>query len=1202
MNAKMRMRSISLLLCCVMLITMLPVSSLPVYAVGVTASGTSGSASWTLEDGVFSISGGAMDNYASAEERPWHAYAAQIQKVVIDSGVIRVGDYAFADCTNLTEVEIGSTVDTIGAYAFENTTSLTEVKMPKNVKVFCDGMFHNSGLKKLYVYSRHTEFDGFYSVGYDEDNVLPLDTVVYCYDCSHAYFYFNRDTVILTDDMVMDIDNGNSTIALDPNAYVFVRDLWAAADTADGLVLDYTVSMNTSDILRVHNEMVEENQKIGTDYHNNGKLFLEAYIQLQTDEGWLNLPTASAMYSIFEYNLVGDENNYHGHWGGSSSEVDFITITGDSDSVTVQINATMQELEAYAGMPVNQFSLYIGVEGESYRLSYGRQVTNYEKTVESIGMSLCDARMRESAAEIYAQMTLDRKFTVEDFPWIEEAPGFYEPVSRHYVWNYTFARIRYEYDEDGYPGDCFEDLEGENGIATEDHNGVLYGGVRGTYDAGSNASVSIRDMLSPEELAFVETLKGVEAMGNGGEVRIELNYTLYLTFADGSTKVLSSMYADEISSIAGVCLHTCAVCGLCTSDELLACNSRYGWRTNECLCETPSPSIESSSVEDAVVIPEKSYCYQDGVTARVETFDVELAVTTDYFKAVVNSVGSSKVEAVYDITLYNEYGEAIKINEWGGTDEYLTLTIPVSAEIAQAAADGELELYHVDANGIAEVIPFTVDTVNNTLTFTGYSFSPYVLLEVVPYYGRQLLANMSNATALLYAYDQIAAGVADSLEVIEIYNGVNAISMDEVAMVMDLYRRDYAQHFWIGNTYSTSYNAETCVSVTMTYILSGEELAEAQEAFEEAVEAILAELTDDMSEYERELYLHDKLASMITYVSGTHAHNAYGALVEGKAVCEGYAEAFQYLLRCAGIQSFLAIGASIDPGTGTSVGHEWNYVRIDGKYYHVDLTWNDQGEDLYHAYFNQTDTVMSKDHAITAVTYTLPVCNSDSAFYFQGKSEYLSSFDAAAIGNMLKENGYSVHVYIPGSVSEFWTWYCANISTVVQHSGIVGQLTYGYRQLGNEMILWLMPAGKRVSGTITSFNSETDPITVELYKDGVLAYSQVLTGLSAAYAFETVAAGTYIMRISKAGHITKEIAVTVGSEDVTAAVTIYQTGDVNGDGLVNNRDAARLLQYLAGWDVEVVEEALDINGDDFVNNRDAARLLQYLAGWDVEIH
>lgn len=73
-------------------------------------------------------------------------------------------------------------------------------------------------------------------------------------------------------------------------------------------------------------------------------------------------------------------------------------------------------------------------------------------------------------------------------------------------------------------------------------------------------------------------------------------------------------------------------------------------------------------------------------------------------------------------------------------------------------------------------------------------------------------------------------------------------------------------------------------------------------------------------------------------------------------------------------------------------------------------------------------------------------------------------------------------------------------------------------------------------------------------------------------------------------------------DNYTDPVPQYLKGDINGDGRVNNRDAARLMQYLAGWDVEYVETALDVNGDGRINNRDAARLMQYLAGWDVEIY
>lgn len=60
-------------------------------------------------------------------------------------------------------------------------------------------------------------------------------------------------------------------------------------------------------------------------------------------------------------------------------------------------------------------------------------------------------------------------------------------------------------------------------------------------------------------------------------------------------------------------------------------------------------------------------------------------------------------------------------------------------------------------------------------------------------------------------------------------------------------------------------------------------------------------------------------------------------------------------------------------------------------------------------------------------------------------------------------------------------------------------------------------------------------------------------------------------------------------------------GDINGDGSVNNKDFTRLFQYLADWDVEVVEAALDVNGDGSVNNKDLTRLFQYLSDWDVEI-
>ncbi|MBR0466534.1 MAG: hypothetical protein IJJ40_03465 [Clostridia bacterium] len=74
------------------------------------------------------------------------------------------------------------------------------------------------------------------------------------------------------------------------------------------------------------------------------------------------------------------------------------------------------------------------------------------------------------------------------------------------------------------------------------------------------------------------------------------------------------------------------------------------------------------------------------------------------------------------------------------------------------------------------------------------------------------------------------------------------------------------------------------------------------------------------------------------------------------------------------------------------------------------------------------------------------------------------------------------------------------------------------------------------------------------------------------------------------------------SEDCSIKVKQYDPGDVNGDGKVNNRDCARLIQSISGWNVEYVDEARDTNGDGKVNNRDYARLMQSVSGWNVDLY
>ena len=95
--------------------------------------------------------------------------------------------------------------------------------------------------------------------------------------------------------------------------------------------------------------------------------------------------------------------------------------------------------------------------------------------------------------------------------------------------------------------------------------------------------------------------------------------------------------------------------------------------------------------------------------------------------------------------------------------------------------------------------------------------------------------------------------------------------------------------------------------------------------------------------YEQVKYIHDYLIDNMEYNQTKNVNNSniYGALIEGKAVCEGYAEAFKYLMDKLNIPCILVYGDGIN-SEGDSEYHSWNQVLMeDNKWYSVDVTWDD---------------------------------------------------------------------------------------------------------------------------------------------------------------------------------------------------------------------------------------------------------------------
>lgn len=324
------------------------------------------------------------------------------------------------------------------------------------------------------------------------------------------------------------------------------------------------------------------------------------------------------------------------------------------------------------------------------------------------------------------------------------------------------------------------------------------------------------------------------------------------------------------------------------------------------------------------------------------------------------------------------------------------------------------------------------------------------------YYGLSCLQKMLKSKALVAVYRQMAASVQNLQNEFTISED---ITVDDLLTVFYYYRADYPQHFWCSGDIRYATSNGKVIKVTLTFTMNKQNILTAEEAFNAAAAELVRTAATGRNEYEREQLLHDALAKKVTYTSGKNAHSAYGALVEGKAVCEGYARAFQYLLYQAGIQCLIAEGDSVNPSTQKSEPHAWNVVRIDGQYYHTDLTWDDVDVaemPVMYPYFNVTTEQIQKDHNIrTKDAYPLPNCTATTANYHVLNGTRLQTYTAEAVANILRRNLSEAHIYAVNGPESFIQWFKLNARAVILQVGLNAEFSYTLWTVGDEVAVRL---------------------------------------------------------------------------------------------------------------------------------------------------
>lgn len=124
------------------------------------------------------------------------------------------------------------------------------------------------------------------------------------------------------------------------------------------------------------------------------------------------------------------------------------------------------------------------------------------------------------------------------------------------------------------------------------------------------------------------------------------------------------------------------------------------------------------------------------------------------------------------------------------------------------------------------------------------------------------------------------------------------------------------------------------------YLFEKAKIKEHQKAMTARVEKITRE-AKTFSQWDKEKYIHDFLCENVHYdkLKKPYSHEIIGPLGHGVGVCEGIAKSVKVLCDALGIWCMIAVCGN-NPEKGIKYRHTWNIVKIDGQYYHLDVTFD----------------------------------------------------------------------------------------------------------------------------------------------------------------------------------------------------------------------------------------------------------------------
>ena len=174
---------------------------------------------------------------------------------------------------------------------------------------------------------------------------------------------------------------------------------------------------------------------------------------------------------------------------------------------------------------------------------------------------------------------------------------------------------------------------------------------------------------------------------------------------------------------------------------------------------------------------------------------------------------------------------------------------------------------------------------------------------------------------------------------------INALLLDHPEIfyldVTKMYMFTESTTTFAGTTYRISIGPDENSNYLLPGFNSLQDIYIAEDNLRTELYSIVSKLKG--STYDKILQVHNYLVDNIVYNSSNNdeiSHTLYGALINKTAVCDGYAKAFKYILDNIGISCVEVCGIAQN-SAGATESHAWNDVLLDGRWYAVDVTWDD---------------------------------------------------------------------------------------------------------------------------------------------------------------------------------------------------------------------------------------------------------------------